>query len=260
MRSPTPSIISSESACRLAISPDHASHLRAVERRERNNAVVRAQAPVWAEFRPGRRHDEQRRLGAAFYERPQQIERGRVGPVQVLEGEHDRLRSGPCQEHGRHRSQLPASQFLRREFRRAVLRQRDVEQRREQGRIFGRVETDQPQSVLEIGELLLFGRVGTAVAQPSPFGERVQGRVLQELRGGPFDPGVRRLGEFRAELLDEARFADARLADDLDELAFAFQRARPAARRRSSSSSRPTRGVSARAPPRRPPPLARTMR
>ena len=30
--------------------------------------------------------------------------------------------------------------------------------------------------------------------------------------------------------------------------------------RRSSSSSRPTRGVSARAPPRRPPPLARTMR
>ena len=110
----------------------------------------------------------------------------------------------------------------------AVLRQRDVEQRREQGRIFGRVEADQPQSVLEIGEFLPVGRVGAAVAQPSPFGERVQGRVLQELRGGPFDPGVRRLGEFCAELLDEARLADAGLADDLDELAFAFQRARPA--------------------------------
>ena len=142
----------------------------------------------------------------------------------------DRLRSGACQKQGRHRSQLPASQFLRREFRRAVLRQRDVEQRREQGRIFGRVETDQPQSVLEIGEFLPVGRVGAAVAQPSPFGERVQRRVLQELRGGPFDPGVRRLGEFCAKLLDQTRLADAGLADDLDELTLACQRARPAAR------------------------------
>ena len=140
-------------ACDL---PDHFSHLRAVERRERNHAVARAQAPVWAEFRPGRRHDEKRRVGAAFYERPQQIERSRVGPVQVLEDEDDRLRSGACQKQSRHRSQLPAPQFLRREFRRAVLRQRDVEQRREQGRIFARVETDQPQCVLEIGEFLPF--------------------------------------------------------------------------------------------------------
>ena len=244
-------------ACDL---PDHFSHLRAVERRERNNAVVRAQAPVRAEFRPGRRHDEKRRLGAALCERPQQIERGRVGPVQVLEGEHDRLRSGACQKQGRHRRQLPASQFLRREFRRAVLRQRDVEQRREQGRIFGRVETDQPQSVLEIGEFLPVGRVGAAVAQPSPFGERVQRRVLQELRGGPLDPGVRRLGEFCAELLDQARLADAGLADDLDELAFAFERARPAAHEQGKlvlAADQRRQNPRAAAPP---PPLARTMR
>ena len=121
---------------------DHAPHLRAVERRKRNDAVVRAQAPGRAEFRPGRRDDEQRRLRAALGQRPQEIERGRIGPVQVLEGEHDRLRSGACEKPGRHRRQLPASQFLRREFRRAVLGQRDVEQRREQGRIFCRVETD----------------------------------------------------------------------------------------------------------------------
>ena len=81
----------------------HAPHLRAVERRERNDAVVRAQAPVRAEFRPGRHDDEKRRLGAALRQRPQQIERGRIGPVQVLEGEHDRLRPGACQEQGRHR-------------------------------------------------------------------------------------------------------------------------------------------------------------
>ena len=86
------------------------------------------------------------------------------------------------------------------------------------------------QSVLEVGETPLVGRVGAAKAQSAPFGERVQGRVLQELRGGPFDPGVRRLGEFCAELLDQARLADAGLADDLHELALAFERARPAAR------------------------------
>ena len=49
---------------------------------------------VGAEFRPGRHDDEKRRLGAALRQRPQQIERGRIGPVQVLEGEHDRLRPG----------------------------------------------------------------------------------------------------------------------------------------------------------------------
>ncbi len=57
----------------------------------------------------------------------------------------------------------------------------------------------------------------------------MQRRVLQELRGGPLDPAVRRLDEFCAELLDQARFAEARLADDGDELAFAGASAIPAA-------------------------------
>src|SRR5271156_2130662 len=57
----------------------------------------------------------------------------------------------------------------------------------------------------------------------------MQGRVLQELRGGPFDPGVRRFDELCAEFLDQTRLSDAGLADDLDELALAFERARPAA-------------------------------
>jgi hypothetical protein len=68
--------------------------------------------------------------------------------------------------------------FLRREFRGAVLRQRDVEQRPQQRRIFGRVQTDQLQSILEIGESAFFGRVAGAIAQPSPFGHGVQRRIL----------------------------------------------------------------------------------
>ena len=71
---------------------------------------------------------------------------------------------------------------------------------------------------------------------------------------------MRRLSELRMELPDEPRLAQAGLAYDQDELAFARLGALPAASEQPSSSSRPTKGVSARAPPLRPPPLARTMR
>ena len=179
--------------------------------------------------RPRGGDDQQGGLRAALGEPGHEIERGRVGPVQVLEGDDGRLRPCARQNPGRHRRQLPAPQFLGRESRPAVFSQRNVDQRREQRRVFGCVEADQPQSVLEVGEAPLVGRVGAAEAQAAPFGERVKRRVLQELRGGPFDPGVRRLGEFGAEFLDQARLADAGLADDLDELTLAFERARPAA-------------------------------
>ena len=135
-----------------------------------------------------------KKLGA-LGERAQEIERGRIGPVQILEGEHDRLVSSASQNPGCHRRQLPAPQLVRREFRPAVLPQRNVDQRRDQRRILGRVEADQRQGVLEVGETPLVGRVGPAKAQSAPFGERVERRVLKELRCGSFDPGVRRLGK-----------------------------------------------------------------
>ena len=105
--------------------------------------MVRAHAPRRAELRPRRRDEEQRRLRAALGQRAHEIERSRVGPVQVLEGDHGRLRPRARQNKGRHRRQLPASQFLRRQLRLAVLRQRNVDQGRDQGRVFGRVQSDQ---------------------------------------------------------------------------------------------------------------------
>jgi len=80
------------------------------------------------------------------------IARGRIGPMQVLEREHNRLRSRPSEQPRGQRRQLPAPQLLRRELRRALFRQRDVHQRRDQGHVFGSVETDQPQRVLQIGK------------------------------------------------------------------------------------------------------------
>ena len=78
-----------------------AHHLRdigAIEGAKRDDAVVRAQAPGRPELRPRGREDEQRRLSAPLGERLHEIERGRIGPVQVLEHKRRGLRARPCQK------------------------------------------------------------------------------------------------------------------------------------------------------------------
>ena len=90
----------------------------------------------------------------------------------------------------------------------------------------------------------------SAKTQPAPFGDRMQRRVLQELRGAPFDPGVRRLREPRVELLDQPRLAEAGFADDQHELAFASRARVPAARQQRRVPPRDRRMASA--PARRP--------
>ena len=119
--------------------------------------------------------------GALLGESLKEIQRGRIGPMQVLERQRDRLRSRTGENPCRRRRQLPAAQFLRRELRRALFGQRDIHQRREQGRIFGGVEADEPKRVLEVGEAPVGGLIH-AKALASPFGDRMQRRILQELR------------------------------------------------------------------------------
>ena len=98
--------------------------------------------------------------------------------------------------------------------------------------MFGWVEADQTQRVFEVGEAL-FGRSIHAKPLPAPFGDWMERRVLQKLRGAPFDPGVRRFREPRVELLDQPRLAEAGFADDQHELAFARPGALPAARKQA---------------------------
>jgi hypothetical protein len=142
---------------------------------------VGAQAPGRTELGTRCREDEERRLHAALGQRLHEIERGRIGPVQVFKRERDRLRSRPGEKPRDERRQLPAAQFLRRKLRCAFLRQRDVDQRRDQGRIFRGVEADEPKRILEVGEAPV-GRLIRAEALASPFGDRMQRRILQELR------------------------------------------------------------------------------
>ena len=94
-------------------------------------------------------------------------------------------------------------------------------------RIFVGVEADEPKRVLEVSETPV-GRLIRAEALSAPFGDRVQRRILQQLRGRQFDKGVRHLPKRRAKLLDEARLADAGLADDERELALAIADPLPA--------------------------------
>ena len=189
--------------------------------------MVRPHAPGRAELRPRRGDDQQWRLRPALGQRAYEIERSGVRPVQVLESEHDCLRPRGRQNPCRHRRQLPAAQLLWREFRCPVLWQEDIDQGREQRRTFGWIQADQPQCVFKVRETL-FGRQVRAEAVAAPFGDRMQRRILQQLRRRPFDPGVRRVGEFAAKLLDQTRLADAGLTDNQRELALAFVRALPA--------------------------------
>ena len=98
--------------------------------------------------------------------------------------------------------------------------------------MLGWVQAEQTQCVFEVGEALL-SRSIQAKPLPVPFGDRVQRRVLQKLRGAPFDPGMRSFREPRVELLDEPRLAETRFANDLDELALARSGALPTPRKQA---------------------------
>ena len=96
------------------------------------------------------------------------------------------------------------------------------------GGVLRRIELDLRQRVLQVRQPPLGRHVGAAEALAAPFGDRVQRRVLQKLRAAPFDPGVRRVGEPGMKFFDQARFAQARLADDHHQLAVALPRPLPA--------------------------------
>ena len=72
---------------------DHELNLRIVERRQRNDAMVRPQAPGRPEFRSRRRQNQEGHLRAAIAERTHEIDRGRVEPLQILKDKNKRLRA-----------------------------------------------------------------------------------------------------------------------------------------------------------------------
>ena len=67
---------------------------------------------------------------AKLIERLDEVKRRRIGPMQILEGEHHRLRPSPGQKKGDHRGKLPPTHLLGAEFQGAFRGQWNIEQRR----------------------------------------------------------------------------------------------------------------------------------
>ena len=218
VRSATPSTTSLGSACRAASS---ATMSRTCWRSSGASESCRGASacPRAAGTPAAGRDDEQWRQRAALGDAAQDIERGRIGPMQIFERQHHRLNARARHHPIGQRRQLPAPQFLGRQSRRAFRRQRNVEERREQSGILRRVELDLRQRILQVREPLLGRYIGAAEALAAPFGDRVQRRVLQKLRAAPFDPGVRHLAQPGMKFLDQARFTQPRLADDQSPIA-----------------------------------------
>ena len=101
--------------------------------------------------------------------------------MQVLEGEHDRLRPGPGQKQGDHRGKLPPTQLFGAEFRDAFRGQRNIEQRRKKRRRFLDVELYLGERRLEVGEPPFGRNVLATKAGPAPFRDWMEGRILQKL-------------------------------------------------------------------------------
>jgi hypothetical protein len=72
-------------------------------------ASVVSGAPKPRAARAGRRQEKQWRLRAALGERAQQVERRRISPMEILEGEDNRLRPRPSKYQSGHRRQLPSA-------------------------------------------------------------------------------------------------------------------------------------------------------
>src|SRR5215470_11498276 len=205
----------------------HVAYLEAIKRRERDGAVMRTHAPSWTELRARRRHDEQRRQRTSLGKAAEHIERRRIGPMQILEHKYQRLNpcardrpAGQCRE-------LPSPQLLRRYSQPGFLGYGNVEERREQGDIFRRIELDQRERVLQVCKPPLRRYVGAAETLATPFCHGVQRCVLQELQTTPLCPGMRRLAQPGMKFLDQARFTYSGLANNQHQLPLALPRALP---------------------------------
>jgi hypothetical protein len=129
-----------------------------------------------------RRDDRERRRRASFSEHLQQIKRGRVGPVEVFEREHERLRAGAREHPSDHCGELAASQLVGCKFRRADSCKKNIEQRREQRRKLHRIELNLGERGFEVGKPRFRRDLGAAKSLLSPFDQRMERGILQQLR------------------------------------------------------------------------------
>ena len=117
-------------------------------------------------------------MRAALAQRVYEINRGKVKPLQILKDKNKRLDARAGERPSDHRRQLLAVNLIGWTVRQAFGRHRNVDQRREQGRMLRRVELDLREDRLQLGQPPLRRNFGTAEPSASPFEGRMQRRVL----------------------------------------------------------------------------------
>ena len=158
------------------------------------------------------------------------FERGRIGPVDVLEQLHRRLQAGDGLGRVDERAQGLVLEFLRRHRDRPVaLLARDREHRGEEPQIFARPAVLADDQRFELVELLL-GRIVARETQGALeiVDDRVE-RAVDEV-GRAMKAQARRVLRLErpAQFAQDAALADARLAGQQHHLAFAVLRQVPA--------------------------------
>ena len=211
---------------------DHLPGVTVVEAIKRNLGVMRAHRPGRVELGPRRTEQHQRRGRCLLDQGLRKLQCGRVDPVEILHRHHRRLHPGQVEDPGRQVGQQPLAPLVGCEHQRGVfVRARQVEQLGDERHRFAKLEPRFFQPALELGQAL----GGTFVATPAQalleyLGHGVKRGILGELLAGAFDPQVRFISELRAELLDQARLADARLPHHQHQLALTLARPLPAAK------------------------------
>jgi hypothetical protein len=90
----------------------HLLHLIVIEWRQRDHAVMRADAPRRPKLRASGDQNKQRCPRTSFGKAAQKVERGRISPVEIFHYYHRWLSPRASHPPIRERRQLSASQFL----------------------------------------------------------------------------------------------------------------------------------------------------
>ena len=165
-------------------------------------AVERAGEPRRELSRPRRHGDQHAGRGRPVQERHQEVDRGRVGPVQVVQRQHERLGGGELLEQLDHRAVDAVALVQGRPLRRPGFRQR--RQDLAELRAHRRVEPFEPS------------RVEALDVPVEGVDEDPEREVLLELGRRAFEHEMTARVGPRGELGEQAALADPRRSDHLD--------------------------------------------
>ena len=196
MSVPTPSPSSSPAACAR-----QAGELEPVEAAVAVGAIQRRAQPIGELARARGEHDQDAGAGRAAHQRGDEVDRRGIGPVDVVEDEHERARRGQPREQLAHRAMRPVALVLQ-QARPVIARGRD-----------------RRQHVRDLAERLVAqARQHPRVEARDVLVERVdedpERQVALELGRAAVQDDAATGGRARVQLRQQPRLADARLALD----------------------------------------------